>query len=244
MCTVTFIPTPPSCIITSNRDEKKGRSAAIAPASYTYDSGKILFPKDADAGGTWIAIHANGNAIVFLNGALVKHTPKPPYRKSRGLILIDLIDSSSPANSFQAINLNKIEPFTAIIWDDGHLFECRWNGKQKNCQLIESNSPHIWSSITLYDEGVIAKRKNWFDSWIEKNPQPAQEAILHFHQFTGDGDKENDLLMNRKDKVATISITSIAISEHAAQMLHLDMRQDKTITASLLFEKSMAGNNE
>ena len=243
MCTVTFIPSSTQFIFTSNRDEKSGRSSAIPPAPYKFESGKILFPKDADAGGTWIAVHENGNAIVLLNGAFVAHKPKPPYKKSRGLILVDLIDSSSPAVSFQAINLNNIEPFTAIIWDDSHLFECRWDGKNKHCELLETNQPMIWSSATLYDENIIAKRKSWFDQWIEKDTLPTQESILHFHQFTGDGDKQNDLLMNR-DVVGTISITSIAISEKKAEMLHLDVRHQQTVKASLTLEKSIAGNDE
>jgi hypothetical protein len=29
---------------------------------------RITYPKDADAGGTWIAKHENGNAVVLLNG--------------------------------------------------------------------------------------------------------------------------------------------------------------------------------
>jgi hypothetical protein len=244
MCTVTFIPSSSNFIFTSNRDEKAGRSAAISPEAYPFDSGKILFPKDADAGGTWIAAHQNGNVIVFLNGAFTAHTPKPPYRKSRGLILVDLIDSSSPVNSFMAVNLNKIEPFTSIIWDDAHLFECRWDGKNKHSEMLESDQPRIWSSVTLYDESIIAKRKSWFDEWIGKDATPTQEKILHFHQFTGDGDKQNDLMMNRGGTVSTISITSISISETKAEMLHLDVRQEKTIKASLTLEKSIAGNDE
>lgn len=244
MCTVTFIPSSSRYIFTSNRDEKAGRSTAIPPEAYPFDSGNILFPKDADAGGTWIAVHENGNAIILLNGAFAAHKPKPPYKKSRGLILVDLIDSSSPAVSFQAINLNNIEPFTAIIWNDNHLFECRWDGKTKHSVLLESNQPMIWSSSTLYDETIIAKRKSWFDEWMGKDATPTQENILHFHQFTGDGDKQNDLMMNRDGVVATMSITSIAITETKAEMLHLDVRQQKTIRASLTLEKSIAGNDE
>lgn len=243
MCTVTFIPTRKQYILTSNRDEKKGRSSASGPELYSFDSGKILFPKDGDAGGTWIAVHENGNALVFLNGAFVAHKPKPPYRKSRGLILVDLIDSPTPYNSFLAINLNKIEPFTAIIWDDQHLFECRWDGKQKHHQLIENTEPRIWSSSTLYDQAIIEKRKSWFESWIRKNPTPSQDEILHFHRFTGDGDSSNDLLMNRDGKVSTISITSLAITNVGGLMHHIDIKQEKSTNQSLTFEKSMAGRS-
>ena len=84
MCTVTYIPTKEHVYLTSNRDEKNWRTDALAPEVYEFSSGKIIYPKDGDAGGTWIAAHENGNVVVFLNGGFVAHTPAPPYRKSRG----------------------------------------------------------------------------------------------------------------------------------------------------------------
>src|SRR5215510_733415 len=134
MCTVTFIRSADKIYITSNRDEKHWRSSAFPPTVYPFTSGKLLFPKDGDAGGTWIAAHENGNAIVFLNGGFVRHTPKPPYRKSRGLVLLDLIDTTDPVEQFQSLSLQNIEPFTAVIWSNGALFECRWDGAQKHRQ--------------------------------------------------------------------------------------------------------------
>jgi len=239
MCTVTFIPAKEKIYLTSNRDEKNWRMDAVTPTVYEFASGKILFPKDADAGGTWIAVHENGNAIVFLNGALVAHSPKPPYRKSRGLILLDLIEGATPYNSFLAIKLTNIEPFTAVIWDGGHLFECRWDGKQKFTKLLDEAVPHIWSSVTLYDEEVISKRNAWFGEWIQSNAKPSQDDILHFHQFTGDGDSHNDLRMNRNGKVFTVSVTSLAISTQNANMQYLDLKNNQQTNEALIIEKSM-----
>lgn len=239
MCTVTFIPSAGKVFLTSNRDEKNWRKDAAVPSVYEFTSGKLLFPKDADAGGTWIAIHENGNAIVFLNGGFIAHTPKPPYRKSRGLILLDLIEGATPYNSFLAIKLNNIEPFTAIIWDDGHLFECRWDGERKHTRQMDETIPHIWSSVTLYDDEVIAKRNAWFENWLQKNPAPAQSDILHFHQFTGDGDSHNDLRMNRNGMVFTVSVTSLDITAGNAGMRYLDLKNNRQTDASLLIEKTM-----
>ena len=241
MCTVTFIPGRDKIYLTSNRDEKHWRSAALTPAAYPFPSGKILFPKDGDAGGTWIAAHENGNAIIFLNGAFEKHIPAPPYRKSRGLILLDLIESTTSYNSFLAINLNNIEPFTAIVWDDGYLFECRWDGSKKHARQLDAAMPHIWSSATLYDEEVIDKRTRWFERWLQQHHQPAQQDILDFHRFTGDGDQHNDLLMNRNGHVFTVSVTSMAITDHDVTMRYLDIKNNKELTQQLAFEKSMAG---
>lgn len=240
MCTVTFIPAGDTIYLTSNRDEKHWRSAAIAPQAYAFPSGKILYPKDGDAGGTWIAAHENGNAIIFLNGGLSAHIPQPPYRKSRGLILLDLVEGVTSYNSFLAINLNNIEPFTAIIWDDNLLFECRWDGHTKHHKQLNPTIPHIWSSVTLYSEDIIRKRKKWFDAWLKKNKQPTQQDILHFHQFTGEGDRHNDLMMNRDGHVFTVSITSMAITEQSVSMQYLDLKTNQVATQVLAFEKSMA----
>lgn len=239
MCTVTFIPARDKVFLTSNRDEKHWRADAHFPGTYEYSSGNILYPKDADAGGTWVALHNNGNAIVFLNGGIIKHTPNPPYRKSRGLILLDLIDSSTPYNSFLAINLNNIEPFTAIIWDDHHLFECRWDGKQKHALQVDEQQPHIWSSVTLYDEKMIRRREEWFGDWLKKNAEPSQENIMHFHLFSGDGDSHNDIRMNRDGKVYTVSVTSVSIGTTSGVLQYHDLKNNKHSTQEIAFDKTM-----
>ena len=241
MCTVTFIPARQRVYLTSNRDEKNWRTDALPPGVYPAGSGQMMYPKDGDAGGTWIAAHENGNAIVFLNGGVEAHDPQPPYRKSRGLILLDLLDHTTPYNCFMAINLNNIEPFTAIIIDNRHLFECRWDGAKKYHVEMDAGKPHVWSSVTLYPENIRTKRKNWFDTWIAANPEPSQQQVLDFHRFTGDGDANNDLLMNRDGKVFTVSITSLAIDAAAMTMEYLNMKNDTRHTSKLLSENSIAG---
>src|SRR5688572_4340591 len=200
----------------------------------------MMFRKDGDAGGTWVAAHENGNVVIFLNGGLKAHKPAPPYRKSSGLILLDLLSHSTPYKCFLAVNLNGIEPYTAIIRDNGHLFECRWDGSEKHHKEIDRTMPHIWSSVTLYDEETISKRKKWFEDWLTAKKHVTQNDILHFHQFTGDGDAHNDLKMNRDGKVFTVSITSIEIGSNALTMVYLDLKNDESHKAALLFESSIA----
>jgi len=240
MCTVTYIPGKDGIFLTSNRDEKSWREPAIPPKEYPFESGSILFPKDANAGGTWIAAHENGNAIVFLNGAFESHISEPPYKKSRGIVLLDLINSNSPYKSFHSVNLNNIEPFTAIIFDKGYLFECRWDGSLKHSETLNQEEPHIWSSSTLYDRQVREKRKSWFDEWLKKMSQIALNDILQFHRFTGDGDLHNDLMMNRDGKVGTVSITSLQLAGQKISMHYLDVQTNERYTHDLGFETSMA----
>ena len=155
-------------------------------------------------------------------------------------MLTELIDHPEPYNSFSHIKLYNIEPFTAIIWDDQRLFECRWDSSKKHLKQVDESKPHIWSSVTLYNPEVIEKRNQWFEEWINNNSNPSQKDILHFHQFTGDGDCNNDLKMDR-GQVFTVSVTSLAISGDHALMQYLDLRNDQTFREKLVFEKSLAG---
>lgn len=237
MCTVTFIPGKDQVYLTSNRDEKHFRQDAQPPTVYRFESGQVLFPRDADAGGTWIAAHENGNAIVLLNGGFIPHEPRPPYRRSRGLIVLDLIEAATPCHSFKAIKLAGIEPFTAVIWDGGQLFECRWDGTEKHFRQLEEYHPHIWSSVTLYDQEVIRKRNNWFEQWLGETPDPDLDAILHFHQFTGEGDSHNDLRMNRNGIVYTVSVTALELKPGHAAMHYIDLRNNNKAAASLVIDK-------
>ena len=227
MCTVTFIPVQGKYFITSNRDEKNVRKLAMPPAVYQFESGRILFPKDGDVGGSWIASHENGNSAVLLNGAFEKHVPQPPYRLSRGKIFLHVIASENPVKRFDSVNLDRIEPFTLILFEKGDLYECRWNGLKKYCNPLKSHRPYIWSSVTLYEEQVIKKRESWFTSFLNENPNPTQEEVLHFHHFTGDGNKDNDLRMKRGELYSTVSITGISLSTDQADMKYHDLREQK-----------------
>ena len=238
MCTVTYIPVREKVFLTSNRDEKSWRSSAIPPQGYEFNSGHIFFPKDGDAGGTWFAVHENSNAIVLLNGGFRKHEPQPPYRKSRGLILVDLIQKANPYDHFRSINLENIEPFTLVVWQDDELFECRWDGERKHAKPLDKTLSYIWSSATLYDDDTVAKRNAWFEKWRSENPEPSQEDIFHFHEFTGDGDSHNDLRMNRDGQVFTVSITGVAISENRASIRYADLRENGLHLQEVLLQKA------
>jgi uncharacterized protein with NRDE domain len=227
MCTVSFVPVKETYFITSNRDEKNSRGQAIPPAIYEFESGKLIFPKDADAGGSWIALHENGNVAVLLNGAFEKHICRPPYRLSRGKIFLHVIASENPVRRFDRMNLDSIEPFTLVVIDKGDLYECRWDGSKKYCRQLRNYRHYIWSSATLYEKEIIKKREQWFAGFLNRNPNPTQEDILRFHEFTGDGDKSNDLQMERNGVYSTVSISSILLTDDRASMKYLDLKERK-----------------
>lgn len=227
MCTVTFIPSKDKIYLSSNRDEKLLRKPALPPQFHKHNDGQIVYPKDLEAGGSWITLNENGNVAVLLNGGFVKHIPTPPYKKSRGLVLLDMIQNTGPLQYFLNADVSGVEPFTVILFEENNLFECRWTGYKKNCKELSNDSAYIWSSVTLYDEDVRKKREQWFMQWLNKNPHPNQQDILQFHQFAGDGNKHTDILMNRDGIMHTVSITSIELSKHTGKMYYHDLSAEE-----------------
>ncbi len=82
-----------------------------------------------------------GLSAVLLNGAIKAHQPEPPYRKSRGLILLDLIAASSPADAFEETDFNGIEPFTVILFENKNLYSGKWDGRMKWLESLNANKP-------------------------------------------------------------------------------------------------------
>ena len=241
MCTVTFIPVNGNIFITSNRDEKLLRRLAIPPAIYFENCQRIIYPKDAEAGGSWIAVNERKTVAVLLNGGFVKHNSKPAYRKSRGIIFLEIIQSILPVQYFLQMDLSGIEPFTMILFDN-YLHQFTWTGEIKYCRQLDPSQSYIWSSATLYDQKAVAKREQWFSDFLKKNPYPTQDEIFNFHLTTGDGDKQNDLNMSRNGLLSTVSITCVELSDHQCTMRYADQANGNlSETAMVLAVEQLTG---
>jgi hypothetical protein len=238
MCTVTFIPVNKAVFITHSRDEYNNRSKALAPENSTVYGTNMIFPKDGKAGGSWAGFNEFGHAAVLLNGAFKKHEPSPPYRKSRGLIFLELLSSTDLVLSFQSLNLRGIEPFTIIYWNGTALYELRWDAERKYNLKLDGAKPHMWSSATLYDDDVMGKRLSWFKEWQRKHPAPGMKDIIRFHLTGGDGDVSNDLRMNRDGQMSTLSITSMELSRLSGMMKYIDLADNDTREIGLTFKQT------
>lgn len=234
MCTVSFVFSNGKTIITSNRDEKSIRRSAIPPRNYTINGKNVIFPKDSKAGGTWFVADAKGTILVLLNGAGEKHHVQPPYRKSRGLIVLDLIGSDSPKEFWNVIDLENMEPFTLVLFQDNELFQLRWNGSRKETKLLDVDKNHIWSSSTLYPAEIREKRSDWFYSFLDSNPEITEKEMLYFHQHTEKENLENGLVINRNDEMKTLSITQSVIEKNKVTLLHYDLIANKDFETSFI----------
>ncbi len=230
MCTLTFIPNETHTIFTSNRDESKERAKAFFPKLMRFKNLQVMFPKDPDQGGTWIAAGNDGRVICLMNGAFQPHQTNPPYRKSRGLVVLASFEYSSFDDFIRQINLQQIEPFTLIMWEPNNpqmqLKELRWDGQQKHFQQHNPYRPQIWSSTQLYPQRVQKKRQQWFEDWLKENTVRDLEAIRHFHHYGGEANAEENLRMTKYQEVETLSITSVEIGTDQLQMVHEDLESE------------------
>lgn len=234
MCTVSFVAANGKVIITSNRDEKVLRPNAVEPKNYLINNKNIIFPKDTKAGGTWFAVDENGTILVLLNGANEKHQLALPYRKSRGLIVLDVISSLSPKDFWQEIDLENIEPFTLVLFQNKELFQLRWNGNEKETTALDADKNHVWSSATLYSKDIRENRSDWFYTFLESNPVVSDNEMLHFHRYTEEKNQENGLVINRNEELKTLSITQCVTEKNKVAVLHCDLVANKEFETSFI----------
>lgn len=227
MCTVSFLPLGGNdFILSSNRDINLSRKPAEQPDFETYNGARLLFPRDGEAGGTWIGIRDNHRAVVLLNGAFVMHEWRPPYRKSRGLVVKDALQADDPIPFFQSYDLQGIEPFTLILldWKQDNLvfYEWVWDETTGHITSLANEEPAIWSSTPLYDDSMKALRRSWFKNWLDQQQQPDMNSIRTWHLETGEGDPITDLVTKR-GFLETVSLTSIERRGNRTRIKYLDL---------------------
>lgn len=227
MCTVSFVATENAFILTSNRDEQTGR-AAQEPQKYRLNHKSIYFPRDPQSGGTWFAADENGTVLILLNGAEDKHDHDPPYQRSRGLVVLEIISDIDPILFWKEITLLNVEPFTIILFQSNHLYQLRWDGTEKYQNNLNSTQKYMWSSSTLYSKQIQAERLTWFDDFISSKSELKDIDLLDFHCNSHQQNVLNGLVMARGDGLKTLSITQVVLHKNDMEMVHKDLLNNKS----------------
>ena len=235
MCTVTYLPTPGGFILTHNRDEAPTRSPDnISKVNISKDA--LLFPRDTKAQGAWVVAARSGKIACLLNGAFVKHSHQPPYRRSRGLILLDFFEWAHPRDFFHQYDLEGVEPFTFLFFERNGVLEFRWDGHQRYLKILKPDEAHFWCSATLYGPEIQARREHVFRNWLQnQSVVPTPESLFHLHSTGSIGDPENDYIMNRGDRVRTVSITQVVVGRKTAWMKYYDLLGGQQDARRLIF---------
>ncbi|MGB1268289.1 MAG: NRDE family protein [Flavobacteriaceae bacterium] len=223
MCTVSFIyKGKTDFVLTSNRDEAINRKT-IAPRLYEENNLSLVYPKDTVAGGTWIGASSQNRLLCLLNGAFVKHTRKASYKKSRGVLVKELLYVSDIEREIENYDFNNIEPFTLIIVDwnsELKLIELVWDGVHAQITDLPLESK-IWSSSTLYNYEMKVLRQQWFGEYLSQNGS-SKEELFYFHEHYGVGDSMLDMKIDR-GLLKTVSITQFEKNQKTIQIAYKDL---------------------
>jgi uncharacterized protein with NRDE domain len=204
---------------------------AFFPQKVKHQDVNLYYPIDPQSNGTWFCVKENGNVFVLLNGAEKKHISDPPYRMSRGQILIEFVKGFDGPEFWQKINLKDIEPFTIIVFAKNKLYQLWWNGKTRHTIKLTIDTPYIWSSATLYPDEIRSRRKIWFQNFLKNSHyKPASNELFDFHIHTQKDDRENGLVINRDQKIMTKNITQCILEHDRFVLHHLDLVIDKKAT--------------
>lgn len=228
MCTVSYLPLGNNnFILTSNRDESPLRKTLV-PAIYKEKGMELVYPKDEEAGGTWIGLSDKQRLVCLLNGGFEKHVRSSSYRMSRGVIVKEILTSTDPVGFINNFDFENIEPFTIVLVDWANqvrTYELVWDGEEKHfSELLQE--PKIWSSSTLYDSKTKQDRKDWFQDWLGKNPKYSKEGILAFHHNKDLGSKTNSPIMDRLF-VKTVSISCVTKDSNTIEFSYEELASGK-----------------
>jgi hypothetical protein len=155
---------------------------------------------------------------ILLNGAFEAHAFGGVYRKSRGLVLLDLLSASNQNAHWTSADLSNIEPFHILCWHQKGLTRWLWDGKRKYEELCDPQQPHLFASVTLYSKDEISRRKAAFQNTL-LNGNIDADTLFAFHgQFYPEAPAESMIL--ERDEVCTKSVTQIVLQSDAMRFRH------------------------
>lgn len=219
MCILSIVKSEQGIIITSNRDEQRSRKNSLAPEIINLGGRKAIIARDAQAQGTWLLTDNHGRTAILLNGAFESHTPAPPYRESRGIILMNLFQEDNFKSAFLFYNLENIEPFQIIYLDTEIAFQCVWDGNQKHLFTIDLSTPQVFFSPTLYTREQQEKKRNHFFKTLAEIGSINSNELLEFHSNQNIHSSELNFFMSREHQT-TKSISQVELNSTQSNYVH------------------------
>ena len=222
MCVVSYINTDGCFYLTSNRDIPKDREIAIPPQSYIINDQILFFPKDPNAGGSWIATNAErlGCILNVKNKRLLKKN------NSRGIFMIECLTQYKPEDYFKSYDLSNTYPFSMILIDitKKSLQQLIWDGDKKDIKTLNIKQNYLWMSSSIYNQNIIDTKKNLFNDIL--NTQFNKKDILNFHI-------ENKFNPSMNNKINTANITQISGSLDIENLDYFNLLDNKSKSISI-----------
>lgn len=143
----------------------------------------------------------------LFNGAEHRHQHAPPYRHSRGQVLIDLSQKPNATEYFEQVNLTDIEPFSVLAVEREGVNLFRWDGKRISREKQDA-LPQIFCSSTLYTPEQQQLRHEYFERFDLAEWRDIQD--FHKSRFPIYDDEG---IAIKRDKVETVNLFTVLMDE-------------------------------
>ena len=228
MCTVSFVPNYRGFYVAMNRDEKRTRATALAPAIVELAERRAIFPREPE-GGTWIAANDSGACFALINWYRINREPDGEV-VSRGQVVKTVAGASTAkeiAAGLARLPLVNLRPFRliAIIPSSKKLIEWRWDLER----LLKQSHPwklRHWFSSGFDESTAEIKRAKICASAKRQKSKGGIAWLRQLHRSHAPEPGPFSICMHRPD-AATVSYTEVI-----AQDRHLLMRYKPGTTCS------------
>ena len=162
MCTATWLNDGTAFRLFFNRDESRGRPAAVPPEEHRFEGVSFLAPRDSAKGGTWIAVSERGAMLALLNRSGGRRPANPGTRGRLIPRWISAVDSADLVRAISEEDLSDLPPFRLLAFgfDDtaeGRAVVYGWDGERRERHPLESVRGLVASS-GLGDAAALAAR--------------------------------------------------------------------------------------
>lgn len=223
MCTVSWAATAEGYELFCNRDERRTRRSAHAPAARTSRGVRFLAPTDGEAGGTWIAANEHGLSLCLLNRYPEDESQAAREFKSRGLLLPDLISLRDPAEVMRAVargGLSQFRPFTLLALAPGAppAAAC-WTGRRLLVPDGGDDPVMPLTSSSFNTAEVVRARRELFQSMAAGPTNRPAETLARFHRSHEPGPGPLSVCMHRPD-ASTVSFSRVKVNDGSVEFFY------------------------
>jgi uncharacterized protein with NRDE domain len=219
VCTASVVPLEDGFRLAFNRDERRDRPTALAPAIQHLQHRVAVFPIDPLGGGTWIGVNDLGLAAALLNRTTTPRVPTDPLRPSRGQIIPALLDCQSLTEALDvclALEPSRFNLFRLLLIQDAHGVVATSSDNGLSTDHIELERPWMLTSSSLGDSVVEAPRRQLFEQVFADDGESWGHAQARFHSHRWLDRPEISVAMSRPD-AKTVSRAWVTVSSSTIQ---------------------------
>lgn len=210
MCTVTWAGTDHGYVVWFNRDEQRTRPPAEPPRRQLLRGVACLAPVDPVGGGTWLSVNEYGLTLGLLNYYAAGLITPSTHPRSRGLLVRDLADASTPDEVWVRLAGSEWErypPFLLVCFDAmGQAGMAQWDGHQLARRGLDA--PGLLTTSSFRCAEVEARRRECYLALA-----PTVDDLRDFHAGRDPRGDAYSIWMSRPD-AHTVSRSGVAVTEN------------------------------